>query len=729
MTARHARPEGVTPWGVRHRWLGLTTLLSRLGTPLTVLASVLIFSAVAGIILMTAGLLVPVVRTSFVALLSIVFALPYAVKVAQIVRALGRPNARARGLKLERASAPRLYELIDETATRLGARPPGAIWLTMGFDAKTIASRADPDLLLGLPLLDAVSADELRATVAVILARPFTGDGRTAAAYRAGMRWGEVLIPAIQTPARPGANVAALVAAAWVWLLDLEHIAAAREEHARAAASEITGAREVETALARAAIYESYVDDVFWPAVVARHSANEEPPDAITQQRNAVHARLPDDEWHRRWNRARAELKLTMIDPPTQDVDAPRASALVGAAPVFTQAFDATWRAANASNWAGLHQRIGAQAARLDELDAIASRRELTEPEAWQRLLLREAREGTPAVLEDLRAWAVAHPSDAPAQLQAGRGLLSQHDESGIPLIERAIVLDPRYGVEGNALNAAYLRGRGREDEAMDYWKRSEAAAKELNRGLEARTKVHKNVTLSAHGLEPNEVELIAERLRTFRGVKAATLARCETSILPTIPLILIGVQWRRSAFWFTIESPGDVLTRIANVSLPVQVVALDAGKVKPLRRSPAVEIYRRSVLTKAESLARWGRRGQILLIPIALFLVLRASFDNRNCFPDCWLKPEAIFYLLPLIVAINVFLLTGSPDTPPRRAAAFLASFMLVTMLALSGWWQWFTPLPFIALLRVPTTRRSVMWTITLAAPAFLVGVLVANS
>ena len=714
---------------MRYRWLGLTTFLSRLGTPLTVLASVLIFGAVAGIILLTAGLLAPAVRTSFVALLSIVFAVPYAVKVAQVVRALGRPSVRARGLTLERASAPRLYELIDETARRLGLRPPGGIWLTMGSDAKTITSGAEPDLLLGLPLLDAVSADELRAIVAVILARPFTGNGRTSAAYRAAMRWGEVLIPTLQAPARPGATVAALVAAAWVWLLDFEHIAAAREEHARAAASELTGERDVETALARGAMYESYVDEVFWPALVSRHSANAEPPDAITQLRNAVHARMPDDEWQRRWNRARAELKLAMIDPPIQDVDAPRASALVDAAPIFTQAFDARWRAANSFNWTALHQRIGAQAARLDELDAIASTRELTESEAWQRLLLREAREGTPAVLEDLRAWAVTHPTDAPAKLQAGRSLLSQQDESGIPLIEQAIVLDERYGVEGNALIAAYLRGRAREEEATDYWKRSEAAAKDLNKGLQARTKIPKDVTLLAHGLDANEVEQIARRLRTFRGVKAATLARCETSILPTIPLLIIGVQWRRSAFWFTIESPGDVLTRIANVSLPVQVVAVDAGKVKSLRRSPAAEIYHRPVLTKSESLARWGRRGQILLIPIALFLVLRASFENRNCFPDCWLKPEAFFYLVPLIIAINVFLLTGSPDTPPRRAAAFLASFMLVTMLALSGWWQVFTPLPFIALLRVPTTRRAIVWTMTLAAPAFLVGVLVASS
>src|SRR2546428_813758 len=158
-------------------------------------------------------------------------------------------------------------------------------------------------------------------------------------------------------------------------------------------------------------------------------------------------------------------------------------------------------------------------------------------------------------------------------------------------------------------------RESAREEEATDYWKRSEAAAKDLNKGLQARTKVAKNVTLRAHELDAKDVEQIAQRLRTFRGVKAATLARGETSILPTIPLLIIGVQWRRSAFWFTIESPGDVLARLANGSLPVQVVAVDSRKVKSLRRSPATEIYRRPQLTKGESLARWGRKAQLVLV------------------------------------------------------------------------------------------------------------------
>ena len=324
-----------------------------------------------------------------------------------------------------------------------------------------------------------------------------------------------------------------------------------------------------------------------------------------------------------------------------------------------------------------------------------------------------------------MRAWATTHPIDAAAQAQAGRSLLSQQDESGISLIERAIVLDERYGIEGNALIAAYLRGRAREDEATDYWKRSEAATKDLSKGLQARAKVPKDVTLSAHGLEANAVEQIAQRLRTFRGVKAATLARGETAILPTIPLLIIGVQWRRSAFWFTIESPGDVLARIANVSLPVQVVAVDAGKVRSLRRPPAVEIYRRPQLTKGESLARWGRRAQLVLVASGVFLIVVVGVLNRDCFPGCW-DATAAFLVTPVIVAVNALLLARAPDTSAQRAVAFVASAFFAGMYFFGGAFVLLFPVAVAALMRAPTSARPMIWAVGMAVPAFTLGWLV---
>jgi hypothetical protein len=677
------------------------------------------------VIFLTAGLLVAPVRTSFVMLLSIVFALPYAVKVAQVIRALGRPNLRPRALRLEREAGPRLYDLVDETAHQVGLRSPRAIWLTMTFESRVVAAGREHDLFLGLPLLDAVGVEDLRTLVAVALLRSFGGDRVTGAAYGAAMRWAEVLVPAIERPAAAGANVAALIAAAWVWLLDLAGVAELRERYARESASKLTSVAEVETALARAAMWESYVDDVFWLALIARHSGNVEPPDAIAQLRVAAHGPMPADEWERRWNRARAELELTTDMLPPQDRHETRASALFDAAGVFTRVFDETWRATNALNWAALHRGVGTQTARLEELELLASTRSLTEVEARQRLLLREAREGTPAVLEEMRAWAIEHPTDAIGLFEAGRVLLAQQDASGIPFMERAVALDERYGVDGNALIAAYLRANARETEATDYRKRSEEWTKHLEKGLKARAKVAKDVAVSAHGLSPDQVEVIAQNLQKFRGVKAATLARCESSILPTIPRVLIGVRWKRSAFWFTIESPPGVLSRIAAVALPLQVVAVDMSKVAAMRQPPAEEIYRVARVGWRLRLASWGRRAQLVLVASGILLIVVVGVLNRDCFPGCW-DATALFLLTPIIVAVNALLLGGSPDTSARRAVAFVASAFFAGMFFFGGAWALLLPVALIGLMRAPTSVRPMMWALGMGVPAFAMGWLV---
>ena len=135
------------------------------------------------------------------------------------------------------------------------------------------------------------------------------------------------------------------------------------------------------------------------------------------------------------------------------------------------------------------------------------------------------------------------------------------------------------------------------------------------------------------------------------------------------------------------------------------------------------------SAVVGLPSLARWGRRSQIALLAIGIFFVLRASFNNRDCFPDCWLKPEAFFYLVPLIVAVNVLLLTGSPDTPARRAAAFLASLLFLSELLVSGWWTLFLPFAVVALFRTPATRRAITWTAGMAVPMLALGMIVGRS
>jgi len=307
--------------------------------------------------------------------------------------------------------------------------------------------------------------------------------------------------------------------------------------------------------------------------------------------------------------------------------------------------------------------------------------------------------------------------------------MLSLADEAGIALLEQAIALDERYTAEASALMAAYLRDEGREPEAADQWKRHESAIALLQNGLIERAKLAANAPLVAHGLRPHEIDAIVEQLQRFPAVSVATLARRETAVLPKIPLLSLGVRFKRGAFWFNMENARDVLARIADIPLPVQVIAADIGAARALAKPPAVQIYRAVAIPRSEILARWGRRAQVALIVVGMFFVLRASFNNRDCFPDCWLKPEAFFYLLPLIVAVNVLLLTGSPDTPARRAAAFLASLLFVSELVFSGWWIFFLPFAVVALFRTPVSRRAVTWTVGMSLPMLALGMIVGRS
>ncbi len=708
------------------RRLVLATYLAEAARLLTVVVCVAIFATVFGLVSLASQVLQAGVRSAFVWLLIGVFVVPYAVKVAQIFRALRPPSLKSRGMRVERATAERLYALVEEVTGKLGMPPPNVLWIAMSFDLSVVPVRRGYVLVIGLALLDVVSPTELRALVATAVARAFRGDKITARAYRTAIRWIAMLTPGLADPYAGGANVAALVAVGCLRALDAQRLVASREQHARKEAERIASPAEVSAGLVRVSMYQSYADDVFWPQLTARHTVNERPPDGISQLRAMCRTPIPEDEWRRRRNRAEAELGRS-ADGLVPDDQTARASAseLLDAAPTLTRAFDEAWRAAITPVWSELRRAASAQIAELQELEQVAAHRELTEAEAWRRLELIEAREGAAAVVTELVRWAEDRPTDAQGLFHAGRALLSLGRETGMPLLERAIEKDDRYTAEASALMAAYLRGEGRESDADVQWKRHESAIVALQSGLAERAKLAKSVPLIPHGLRAHDVDLMVEQLRRFPQVSAATLARGETSILPKIPLLLLGIRFKRDAFWWNLETARDVLPRIADVSAPIQVIAVELGAHKRLRAAPAVEIYRAPVPSLGTRLARWGRRGQVALIAIGVFFVLRASFNNRDCFPDCWLKPEAFWYLIPMIAAVNVLILTGTPDTPRVRAAALLASVFFVSELLFSGWWTMFLPFALVALLRTPPTRRALTWTIGLSLPVLALGMM----
>jgi tetratricopeptide (TPR) repeat protein len=493
----------------------------------------------------------------------------------------------------------------------------------------------------------------------------------------------------------------------------------------------VAGETNVSAALLRPSAYDSYSSDLFWPGLLARHRSNVEPPDGVSQHRAICRSRLPPEEWTRRLNRAAAELELpsaSLVDV-TRERWTPASDSLLGPlAPALTQVFDAAWRASVATEWSSSRESAAKRLAELQELERLAAERSLSAKEELRRLQL-VAERAEPA--EALRAYEVflaAHPGDAEAHLHAGNtALAARRPDLAIPLLEKAIDLDPGHAAEATRLIAEELRAQGRESEAEPYWQRNRAALAELSAALEERLRAKSDKPLLPHGLAPHEVEAIADHLRRFPMIASATLARRDVTILPMVPCLALGVRFTKSWFWWNTEKVRTMLAAIADCPLPLQVVAQDAGAAKELSRPPAVEIYRASPVGRREQLSRWGRRSQRVLVGIGGFFLLWAAIANRGCFPECWTHANAILYLVPLILAVNLLLMAGAPDTPGRRAVACIASLFFAGFLYTKGW-TGLMPFTVVALARLPTGRRPLIWAAGMSIPAVLLGWLVAQ-
>jgi hypothetical protein len=718
---------------VDRRRLALAILLTDRARLLASLAFVAVFFAVIGLVALAGSLLPFGSGPSLVIPLTIFFGLPYIALVIETLRGLRRSALRDRAIRLGADAGVSLQAHVAQTAQRISVPTPQQIWVSYGFDLSPVSRGDRYDLVIGLAILDVLTAEEFGAYLAVTLARAFGDDRLAARAYRSIQGWVDVAL------ARPsavsiGAVVAKVIALRCMTMLSADAVVSSRETYARALVTRLWGESALAAAMLRPAMYRSYADDIFWPDLLKRHAANIEPPDAMSQHRAMCRSPLPTEESLRRLNSAAGELEIK-VEPGSELARAvtrevwPTASETLAStlqAPL-TVAFDMAWRAGITPGWAEMRAAAARSAAELDSLEVAAARGPLSDAQELRRLELIDERDGPATALPLYRAWLERHPSNAMATFRTGYAALRERAADGIPLLEHAMELDPRFRAESCGLIAEELRAQGRESEAESYRVRQSTALAELEKALTARAKDKSSDSLIAPDLSDQEIDTIVRHLQKFKMIIAATVVRRDVRQFPTIPCLELAIRFDRWWSWMHSERIDGVLAAAADVPLPMQILPRKASA--KTSRPPAVEIYRVPPLTRGQRLARWGRRGQVVLIPIALFLVLRASFQNRNCFPECWLKPEAFFYLVPLIVAINVFLLTGSPDTPPRRAAAFLASVTMVTMMSLSGWWLAFTPLPFVALLRVPTTRRSLIWTAALSAPAVLIGVLVANS
>jgi Zn-dependent protease with chaperone function len=496
-----------------------------------------------------------------------------------VLRALWVPLPPPDGIRLTRREAPELFGLLQELRHELRAPRLHAVWVDGSFNASVaqtprlgIVGPYKNTLVVGLPLLQGLLPEELRAVLAHELGHVSRRHGRTSAwVYRLRETWERVLAH-LESAGHWGV---VLFRPFMRWYVPrFEHaslaLARAHEFEADRASVLCVGVETTASALVRSAVGGSFLVERFWPELweQAEHDPTPPRPHALVARplRNAgEHADA--DRWLAETLAAGQEVETThpplrarllalgldpeRVRPRPAAVSVSAATAILGPDLVasLVETLDESWREEAAWAWQAQNEEAREAETRLAELESQGSWRNLPPDEAqdYARLVSRVRS------LEDAKAaWERVlelEPDSGEAMLALGELAAGRGDPRARELLERAAEAEPILAPTALATLAAALAKEGYDGEAVESGRRAAAAQQQLEAAHAERSHLTPADRLAPHGLPDNAVARITAVLDR-EEVARAYLARKATEALDDhYPVFVIGYV-RRGRAW-----------------------------------------------------------------------------------------------------------------------------------------------------------------------------------
>ncbi|HEU5170984.1 MAG TPA: M48 family metallopeptidase [Gemmatimonadales bacterium] len=558
--------------------------------------AVLGYAYVIGVLLLLIGLLAAVIALAAVArgggAVVAKLAIPIVLVMYAIARSLWVRIPPPEGLALTRSSAPRLFAALDDMRRTLAAPRFHSVLLTDDFNASVVQvprlgvfGWQRNYLMVGLPLMQALSPDQFRAVLAHEMGHLSGNHSRFSGwIYRVRATWGRMLG---QLEAQ-GSGLGQLLFTRFVrWYAPFFNaysfvLARANEYEADRCSAEVAGADTAGAALLRLRVAQRFLSETFWPSVFRRVSETPEAPEAIyTAHGRALHEELPtchiapwvDTAWQRPTDYADTHPsladRLTALGVAREASPGLVASGAAGetAATRFlgsretglTGELERGWREQMAPRWEARHKAILEARVRLTALDAKATAEPLTPDEHWERIGLTAEFDQAAAVplAEALLAVDAEHTG---ARMFLGRSLLEQGDEAGVGHLEAAMRVTSQAVLPACESLFDFYWTRGRRDEAERYRRMGEAHGAVLDAVRAERTSVPDRKVLRPHDLPPDFVARLRETLAEY-PLAEVYLARREVERLPEVPCYVIGIVPRRKWYHLT-DARKDALLR-----------------------------------------------------------------------------------------------------------------------------------------------------------------------
>jgi Zn-dependent protease with chaperone function len=473
------------------------------------------------------------------------------------------------GTEIAETDAPGLFAMIDELRRALRSPRFHRVLVTDDFNAGVVqAPRLGlfgwyrNYLLIGLPLMKALTVEQFRAVLAHEFGHLSRGHGRLSNwIYRQRLRWGRLMAVLEEKESRGMVLFRPFLRWYTPWFNAYSFpLARANEYEADATSARLASPGAAAEALTAVNVIGSYLNEKYWPQIYRKAEDVPQPafsPFAVMGQEIAHGI---DAESVAAWLTRAMTDTTTVADTHPSLADRlgalgeqPRIALPVAGAGAdgllevsrerLEQAFDEQWRSRVSPSWQEQHAAVQQGRRRLAELDAkYASGAGLSPQEAYEHACLIEVhRRDADAALERFRELHARVPEDPVVLHELGVRLLARNDDSGCVLLERAMEIDES-AIQSccRAMRDFHWRN-GRREDAHAWHSRLEESAELERAAAKERNEVRLDDKLERHDLDERALAELQRQLRVVQGLRKAYFVRKRVKYMPAHACYLLG--------------------------------------------------------------------------------------------------------------------------------------------------------------------------------------------
>jgi Zn-dependent protease with chaperone function len=486
------------------------------------------------------------------------------------------------GLLLDPLTVPRLFALVGELTQALKCPTFDRILLTSDFNAAVvqipkgfILGGHKNYLLIGLPLLQAVSPQEFRA----ILAHEFGHlssnhnqfDGWI---YRMRQTWGKVLTRLQQTQQDAPILIFKRFFEWYVPFFDAYSFVLARadEYEADCCAALLAGNKVTATALVATSVRAFFLEESFWTRIYQKVNTHPDPPQKLFTRMADEFKIAIQPENERQWLQLALNFRTNLVD--THPCLSDRLQAL-GIAPEnafsllvaleqsaadfflgdalssLTEQLEQEWQSAIAFRWREQHSQMQQMQRQLQALEQKRRDRNLSFDEVWNLARLTARLKSNQQTILLLRNVLERRADFAPANYLLGQILLEEGDETGIYYLEAAMSNDREIVLDGCRQIYYFLCRMGKEAEAEFYRQRAQKQYEWQKLANEERSHVSDRDRFQPHQLSLETLQAFRRQLTNYPDVREAYLVQKVIRYFPQKPFYVLGIKRQKNFLKF----------------------------------------------------------------------------------------------------------------------------------------------------------------------------------